>query len=232
PVNDYEKWLNQRMNVGRIGRSCFTGKRIYVPNYAIFKTLPDERVAGLDSLEALSKIEIEVNEGDGLKETSEKAQEIAYYIVEFVEGENLDVVDSSLYQNLAHSYKTIDCWNGKYIAYDFFCDKSEFIFGCYRVFSSKFCIHCYNSKNLTRCFEMESCYNCSDSMFCHNCENVRDSLFCSNVKNKRYAVLNQEVGQGEFLRIKKMLVGSVSENLEWKKSFAPDIFSVGCKPSP
>ena len=228
-VADYEEWLNQRMDVGRVGKSCLTGKRIYIPNYAVFKTFPEQRIAGLDSLRELSERKIGVGENDGLREIAKKAGEINYYIVEFIEGENVDVTDSVLYQNLAHSDKTIDCWNGKYLAYDFFSDKSEFFFGCYRVFECKFCVHCYNSKYLTRCFEMESCYNCSDSMFCHNCENVRDSLFCSNVKNKRYAVMNAEVGREAYLKLKAMLVEGIAESLEKKKRFEPDIFGVGCK---
>lgn len=229
PVVDYEEWLNERMDVGRVGKSCLTGKRIYVPNYAIFRSLPEDRVVGLESLKEVAGKKVRMDGDDCLREIANKIREIAYFVVEFIEGENSDVVDSALYQNLTHSYKTIDCWNTKYLAYDFFSDKSAYIFGCYRAFNCQFCIHCYNSKNLVRCFEMESCYNCSDSMFCHNCENVRDSLFCSNVKNMRYAVFNREVGQEEYLGVRGMLVDGIVEKLENERRFSPDIFSVGCR---
>jgi hypothetical protein len=228
PVVDYEGWLNERMDVGRVGKSCLTGKRVYIPSYAIFKSFLDERIAGLDSLRELSEKRVNVSGEMGLWDVAKKTQEIEYYIIEFSEGENLDVTDSALYQNLAHSYRTIDCWNSKYLAYDFFCDKCEYIYGCYRAFGCKFSIHCYNSKNLVRCFEMESCYNCSDSMFCHNCENVRESMFCSNVKNKKYAVMNVEVGPERYLKLKKMLVEGIAESLEKKKTFGVDVFNLGC----
>ena len=153
---------------------------------------------------------------------------IAIYITELVQGENREVHESVVYNNLHDACRVNDCFNSKHIAYNFFTDFNDHTFGAARTFYSSFCIHCYNSKNLNRAFEADACRNCSDIMFCHNCENVRDSIFCWNAKNLRYAVGNTVVGQEKFAQAKLMLAGFVLSELEPKGNLGFDIFEIGC----
>jgi len=194
--------------------------------------MPRERAAGLDSLAFLAAKKIEISEKDSMAGISRKLPGISYYVCEFSEGRNIDVEESSLYNDLSSSYRIVDCFYSKYIAYDFLCDYNEYTFGCSRTFNSKFSIHCYNSHRMNNSFEADACTNCSGVMFCHNCEHVFDSLFCSNVKNKRYAIANVEVGREKFLAAKKLLTDYVLEALAAKHSLPFDIFDFPCATIP
>jgi hypothetical protein len=105
--------------------------------------------------------------------------------------------------------------------------ESEHIFGGYfRILNCQFCINCYHPTNLKGCFEVDASHYCRDSYFCHNCENIDNGILCFNAKSLRYAVGNQEVGKGEYSRIKKMLLDRINSQLEEKNSLDFSIFSV------
>jgi hypothetical protein len=229
PIDDYGEWLLKRIPRGELHKSSLSDKQVLVPNYSVFKYVPKDKVAGLDSLLEVAKRKIEIDENDNLNKISKKLNDIAIYVTEFAEGKNTDVEDSSIYMNLYNAYKIVDCFNSKYIAYSFWIDYNEYTFGSYRSFNSKFSIHMYNSKNVTMSFEVDACKDCSYLMFSHNCENVHESLFCFNTKNKRYAIANVEVGREKYLEVKKMLVDYVLEKLEKKKYLDLDIYNIGSK---
>ncbi|HIH23141.1 TPA: hypothetical protein HA238_05415 [Candidatus Micrarchaeota archaeon] len=58
---------------------------------------------------------------------------------------------------------------------------------------------------------------------------MSNAILCFNAKNLRYAVGNVEVGREEFERIKKMLLGYVTEELRVKKTCGIDIYSISCQ---
>jgi len=225
PIEDYSIWLSSRIPKVEHVKSCISGRQLLVPNYSIFPHLPKENLVGLEDFESASKIEIKAGESDSISSISSKLASQMKFAAEFTQGENLDVIGSIIYLNLSDAYKIIDCFNSKHIAFSFFCDNCDHVFGSYKAFDSKFSIHCYNSKNLNLCFECDSCRNCSGLMFCHNCENVRDSLFCSNVKNLRYAVANQVVGREKYLELRKMLCEYVITELESKHGLDFNVFN-------
>ncbi|VVB57904.1 Uncharacterised protein [Candidatus Anstonella stagnisolia] len=231
-INDYAPWLLRRLPKGTTCKSCASERTLYVPSHSIFARVPRERAAGLDSFAALSAKKIGISENDSLGAISHKLPGISYYITELAEGRNINVEESAVYTDLFSSYRIVDCFYSKYVAYNFLTDYNESTFGCSRNFTSKFSIHCYNSKGVNLAFEADACTNCSGIMFCHNCEHVFDSLFCFNVKNKRYAVLNVEVGREEYLRVKKMLTDYILQNLEKKHSLPFDIFDFVCATVP
>src|SRR3989339_238005 len=218
PVEDYGEWLLKRIPHFEVCASSITGKKIIIPDYSVFQFIPKNKAAGLDSLEELSKRQIEIKENDTVSTLSEKLKVISVYIAEFVEGQNQDVTDSAIYNNLSTAYKIVDCFNSKYLAYSFFNDDCEYIFGTSRCFDSQFCIHAYNSRKISMCFEVDACKDCSQLMFSHNCQSVHESIFYFNAKNLRYAVCNHVVGREKYLKVKNMVVDYVLENMKKKKS--------------
>ena len=76
--------------------------------------------------------------------------------------------------------------------------------------------------------EVDSCESCSDLYYSHNCENVHDSMFCFNSKNIRNAIGNVALTTPDYMRIKKMIVQQLADELETKKDLKWDIYNVGC----
>lgn len=226
PIDDYEEWLLRRLPKGEVCDSRTSRNKVYFPNYAVFKDIPKDRLSDLSFLKELGERKISLSPEDRLKEISQKLERNSLFIVEFVSGKNQDVVDSTIYQNLYHAYKIVDCFDSKYIAYTFWVDNNEYLFGSKRTFNSKFSIHVYNSRKIMTSFEIDSCTNCSSSMFLHNCENVHDSLFCFNSKNLRYAIANQVVGREIYLEVRKMLSDKILQDLSKKGYFDLDIFNI------
>ena len=219
------EWLGMRIPTVLKAKSSVSLKQLLIPNYSVFPHLPKNKLAGLEHFPKAETQHISADKLGSISSISNELKEKITYISEFVQGENLGVEGSIIYLNISNAYKIIDTFNSKHIAFTFFCDNSDHLFGCYKTFDSKFSIHCYNSRNLNLCFECDACRNCSNSMFCHNCENVHDSLFCSNAKNLRYAVANVVVGRDKFLEMRKMLVDHISAELMGKGKLDFDIFN-------
>ncbi len=229
PLADYEEWLSKRIPKGKNCKSAIGNKQIYLADYSIFGKIPDYAVAGADSIPILSKKHLEISETETIASMAKRLKDITPLVVEFAEGQNKDIQESSIYLDLHFAYKSLDCFHSKYLAYSFWTDVCDHLFGAARSFNSSFSINCFKSFQVMRSFEVDSCKNCSDVMFCHNCDNVRDSLFCFNVKNKRYAVGNVEVGKETYLRTKEVLVKYILQELEKKHYLEMDIYNIGCK---
>ncbi len=227
-LEKHSEWLSRKVPPGDICNSAIGGKEIYVPRYAAFKEIPRRLSAGKEAYAELSARKIALEDADGVGSISRKLKSIAMFITEFEHGTNLEVQGSTIYLNLMHAYKIVDCFESKHIAYSFFSDNCDHVFGMSKCFNCNFSINCQDSGDLKRCFEADFSKNCSDLLFCHNCENVRDSMFCFNAKSKRYAVANVEVGKEEYLRLKAMLVKHVLGQLEKHKGLKIDIYNVGC----
>jgi hypothetical protein len=229
PLEDYEDWLTHRIPEGRNLKSATSKKMLYVPGYAIFRYIPKGAAADLKAMATLSKKQMALGGDENLRNIAGKLKEIAVYVTEFVEGENLDVTDSTIYMNLCHAYKTVDCFHTKYAAYSFWSDYGDHTFAVSKSFNCKFSVKCYDSGNIIRSLEVDFSKNCSDVMFCHNCDNVRDSLFCFNTKNLKYAVGNVEIGKEAFMEVKKKFVSYALAKLEKEKRLDFDIYDIGCR---
>ena len=226
-LRDYEKWLLRNTPGHRILKSADSGKTIILSEISVFREIPEEIISGMDSEELNSKKTYGLNQdffgmAEGLKGKVK-------LITELKEGNNHRDIESNIYMNDSYVYRTNHSYDVKFCAYSTWSSLSENMFGCYRAINSRFSVNCYNSTKLTRCFEMDSCYDCSDSMFCHNCENVNESLFCFNAKNLRWAVGNTVVGKEEFLRIRKIVLDHVLEELEGKGDCEMDVYNIGSK---
>ncbi|VVC04185.1 Uncharacterised protein [Candidatus Bilamarchaeum dharawalense] len=121
-----------------------------------------------------------------------------------------------------------DLYGGiKNVAYSNYTMYSQNMFGCHNTPYSQFCIHTYNSVKVTRAFEVDGCYHSSDILFCHNSEGLTDCMFCFNVKNKRYAIGNIEVGREQYMRVKKILLQTITSQLMKTRALDFDIYSIG-----
>jgi hypothetical protein len=158
------------------------------------------------------------------------AEEIAKKMsitMEMVEGESKEVPE------VTQAIDSVECWSewdatsSSRSACSTAAIQSKYIFGgFFRILDSEFCINCYDVVEARRCFEVDSSSKCTDCYFCHNIEGCESCILCSNIKGKRYAVLNQEVGKEEFLRIKKMLLDYINKELDSKNGTEKSIFSL------
>lgn len=58
---------------------------------------------------------------------------------------------------------------------------------------------------------------CVDSMYLFNCVNVKDSIGCVGLKNKQYCVLNRQLTEEEYEKVKTALMGVFLEaDYNWK----------------
>ena len=228
-ISDYGEWLVKDQIDFEMVDSSTSKKKLVLPTHSIFAFIPKNRMADLDSFEELSSRKIKLDSTDTLSSISKKMGGISNFVIEFSEGTNINVKDSTIYCSLSNAYKVADCFYCKYIAYNFFTDDNEYTFGTSQTFDSKFCIRAFRSRRITLGFEVDSCRDCSNVMFCHNCENLENAIFCSNVKGLRYAVGNVEVGKEKFLQIKSELQKKIASELEKDKKLALSIFSLGCR---
>ncbi|HQT44590.1 MAG TPA: hypothetical protein PLO51_01310, partial [Candidatus Micrarchaeota archaeon] len=222
----YKPWLTGRMPQGEKRKSVFSGREIYVGNYAKYMEIPKNRTVLED--EALKYVEVAPPvpgiESITLSNAHEFISAIAYMSLDYHDGTNTNVIDCMAYAYSTNAIECAPCVQIKDSAYNFWPRTSEHAFGCGVLFDSSFCIHCYQSVKLTRCFEVDSSRDCADLYFCHNCENVHDSMFCFNVKNMKYAIGNVEVGREKYLELKASLLARIAPELALKKSLATGIY--------
>ncbi|MFA5050227.1 MAG: hypothetical protein WC501_04435 [Candidatus Micrarchaeia archaeon] len=224
PLDDYSKWLEKRIPKAKNYKSALSTSEVQIRDYYFFNKIPKDRVAVFEELNALGNKKINIDDGMHLKRLKEQIRDVAYFVPDFKQGKNINVIKTTAHINCINVYNAFDTFWLKNSAY-VFSAFGEGLFGSYRLLDSKFCIHCYNVANITSCFEVDSAKNCSNSMFCHNAENLHDCLFCFNSKNLKYAIGNLEVGREKYLEIKKELVDRILENLDNKRDFEIDIYN-------
>lgn len=228
PIEKYMEWLGLRIPQGKKVKSAFGGGETYVPDYSLFKHIPKARVVSMEDLQKAKEMKIKLDGNPSLDELVAKASKVAYFVPNFVEGNNINVRDTAVYLDCINVRDSFDIFSTKNGVSSFSTIDSENLFGCYRIGYSKFCMHCYNSLNLSVCFEIDHGKGCSRSMFCHNVENVHDSLFCFNTKNKTYAVGNVEVGKEAFTKFRDMVNAWILSGLEEKGKLNWDIYNILC----
>ena len=231
-IDIYSKWLKERVQPYAVCKSALSAKSITLSQYGPFKFMPKDRLLTQAEANAFGeqvRMSVEDTKVLTLDNASRKIGMLAYLNGEVIDGDITNVWESSSIQDCSNTYCSSAVVHSKYIAYCFWPRSSSYMFGCDSVFDSSFCLKCYRSQNLNRCFECDACSSCADCLFCHNCENVENGLFCFNAKGLRYAVGNVEVGREEFMRIKKMVLENLANELEKKKEIRMSVFSLGSR---
>lgn len=203
------------------------GNPSYKVGLPVMRDIPADRLVSLEESKkcAQMKISIKENEQPSLNELLLRVGKIAYFAVEFLDGQNINCADTPDIFTGSNIYKCWDSTNSKNSAYTSAAIESEHIFGGYlRMLHSAFCINCFDSTKLRNSFEVDSTYSSSNAYFCHNCENVQNAILCFNAKSLNYAVLNTPVSKEEFERVKKMLLSYVNKELAEKGECSRNIF--------
>ncbi len=222
-LDRFGKWLFSGMPGWREVKT--KSGQVIVPCYAVFPGLPDSKVALMKNIEEVGGILLDIKSTPSAESLSCQMGRKGKFIVDLAEGENFDVDKCSIYKNLSAAHMSLDCFYSKYLAYSWFCDNNDHIFGCQFTFFSSFSIKCYHSSHLQRCFEMDSCSKCSDSYFCHDCENLQNCMFCFNVNNLRYAVANVVVGKEKFESLKKQVLARTVRELKEKAAASLSVYN-------
>ncbi len=222
----YEEWITKRIPKINEYSSSLSNAKTYMPEHYFFKEIPREKLAAFEDLkkaseQKVSPISLEAPFKDFLKEVSK----ISIFIPDFVEGNNMNISETTVYLDSINLFRCFDMFGCKSCAYTFSAF-GEGLFGCYRILNSKFLVHCYNIENVTACFEMDNARNCSNSFFCHNVENVHESMFCFNTKSKRCAIGNVEVGREKYTEMRNLLMNKLLPELESKKNLELDIYNL------
>ena len=232
-IDSYADWLYRHAHQLEMVKSAASGKIMpFLPYITALLELPKDRMLTME--EALwlgenSAISAEDAKSISMGNAHEKIGKLAYFSVEFREGNNPCITDClmSLYSSCC--YRTSAMVYAKHCACGMWPRSSEHCFGFDTLWDCSFCIKCYHSVKLTRCFECDSCHSCSDCYFCHNCENLSNCLFCFNVKNKQYAIGNVEVGRERYAQAKKMVLSEIAAKIEKGHDLKIDIYNIGSK---
>lgn len=227
-LKQYEGWFAKTTARGEICPAA-GGEQLFVPDYSIFAGLPKGAIAGTGSFNRLSQLKIKAGQEDGVSSISKKLPEIAQYIVDFSEGKNSDVSESTIYSDVFNGYRLVDCSKSKNVAFCFWSSACESSFGVAKSAKCSFSMNVYQSIDITRSFEVDFSKNCSGVMFCHNCYNVHDSLFCFSSENIRYAICNVEVGREKFMEWKAKLSEYIVAELEKRHALSLSVYNMGCK---
>ncbi|VVB99840.1 Uncharacterised protein [uncultured archaeon] len=231
-IKRFREWMLRRTIPMRKVKGAFGIPTYKVDGLPVIRDIPADRLVTLEEGMELSKKPIAIKKGETLPlaEALSRVSRVAYFSVEFVDGQNDNCVDTPSIFTGSNTYHVWDTTESKRSAYSAGVIRSEGIFGGYlRALQSQFCINCFDPTNLKRCFEVDSSYSCSDCYFCHNCENVSDSMFCSNLKAARYAICNTVVGKEEYLRVKAVLLSYINAQLEKNGSLSESIFNIPSK---
>jgi len=227
PIGRYVPFLQQRALPVRRLRGRF-GSHTYRPELPIVKDLPCSFLCTRE--EALKNSGALVQEGTlglPIQKLALAVSRKACTTMDMVEGESREVPEVTQAIDSTESWSEWDATASTRSACSTGVIQSKYIFGGYfRILDSEFCVNCYDIVEAKRCFEVDSSSKCSDCYFCHNVEGCQDCILCFSLKGKRYAVLNQEVGKEEFLRVKKMLLDYVNVELDSKKRIGKSIFAL------
>ncbi|MFA6328201.1 MAG: hypothetical protein WCY41_02030 [Candidatus Micrarchaeia archaeon] len=228
----FKGWL-VRHNLGiRKVQSALGSGEIPAASYENLLALPDSRYVNIGEARCLSKL-LSLGEKEAesltLSNAGKTLGKIAYVSPQFHEGTILNVSGSPIIMSSSDCEGVHGCIYMKRSAYSTWGRDSEHLFGSAFVLDSGFCIKCYNSFKIQNCFEVDSARLSTGCYFCHNIENCHDAIFCSNAKNLRYAVCNKEVGRGEFMRVKALLLARVNDEIGKTGGCRMDVYSIGEK---
>ena len=224
----YGGWLLQHVPGRCIMRKSKTsGRDVFVPSLQFFEGM-GKNVVTVDEAIPLGERHISEQEAHSLRlaNASKLLSQVKTTTPEIIDRQNFGTEQSACYGPTQYCFQVTFCWWSKYIAYSFWSRTSDSLFGCSLLTDCSFCIKCHSSTKLTRCFEVNDSNTCADCYFCHNSENLQDCMFCFNAKGKRYAIGNVEVGREAYVKVKKLVVGSILCELERSHSLCYDIYNV------
>lgn len=108
--------------------------------------------------------------------------------------------DSSNLKNCGYIYDSDfmeNCWD---------CSgRSYKCVDCYECIDSAESNNCFNCNNVTKCFDCEHCYWCVN---CHDC------IGCVMLKDKSYCILNRQLDQNTYQRVRQLLKQNINLDLE------------------
>jgi len=229
PIDKYEKFLGGDIERIKTGTTVF-GNKICYSDYYWSKYVPKHRMIHRKEAIETAKLHINLEEDEEvtLDNILGKVSSIAFYPINFVEGNSKNNLQVPMQYRATDSYKMSDCTISKKCAYCIHAQNCDSIFGSgiFMVHSS-FCIRCQDCFKNHACMEMDSCKSCTRSMFCHNCENLQDCMFCFNTKNKRYAIGNVELGRKRYMEIREMVIRELLKRLEENGTMGFGICNMG-----
>ncbi|PIT84958.1 hypothetical protein COU37_00340 [Candidatus Micrarchaeota archaeon CG10_big_fil_rev_8_21_14_0_10_45_29] len=228
PVKNYRKFLTKRSDAVQIIKTIFGSEGLY-SKYSWYRAVPHERAITMAEAREMESRHITLSESENLGSILKKCEAIAFYAVDFKEGQNTNNSYTQVEFNAINSYMCGDVTYSKNAAFDTMAFHSEAVFGCFRAIHSKYSIRCHDCFQLTACMDMDSCSYCSNSMFCHNCENLENCMFCFNAKSLKYAIGNVEVGKEKYAEIKKKICDEILAQIEKNGDLGFDICDLGCK---
>ena len=229
-IEKYGEWLSREGALFEEGKSCVSGRRLAIPDYALFFKFPRDRLICQEEADAAGE-KLKLPEGEvaqlGLANAGKLLSRIAYFCPDWQVGTNKNNIDCPTAIDSANCYRNVINIKAKSCAYNFWPRNSETIFGSYACgISSSFCLKCYFSKNLSRCFEVDAGRNCTDCYYCHNVENCRECVLCFNVKNLKYAVGNFELPKEEYFAVKARVLAEINSQLDKSDAVSQRVFSL------
>lgn len=229
-IDSFAPWLSRQGALFEEGKSCASGKRLAIPDYALFFKFPRDRLLSQAEADAAGeKLKLSEKEAEELQlgNAGKLLNGIAYFCPDWQVGTNKNNIDCPTAIDSANCYRNVINIKAKGCAYNFWPRNSETIFGSYACgISSSFCLKCYFSKNLSRCFEVDAGRNCTDCYYCHNVENCHECILCFNVKNLKCAVGNHELPKEEYMKIKGRMLSEINSQLDARKAVRQRVFSL------
>jgi len=224
-IGQYAPYLQERALPVESLKGKF-GSKTYRPKLPLVADLPSAILCTRgEAMKENSPLVAEETLSLPLQKLAAETAKKASMTMEMVEGESREVPEVTQAIDSTESWSEWDATTSSRSACSTGVIQSKYIFGGYfRILDSEFCVNCYDVVEAKRCFEVDSSSKCIDCYFCHNVEGCESCILCFNLKGKRYAVLNQEVGREEFLRVKKMLLEYVNAGLDGKRKIGRSIF--------
>jgi hypothetical protein len=229
PIKKYEKFLTGRVEGIGKAKSPF-GNDVFHSRYFWAANAPKERmITSEEGMEAAkARIKESELEGADLERLLAALSAIAFYPVQFREGNNRNNSECPIMYHSTDCYRISDATYSKKCAYDIHATNCEAVFGSGILMTdSSFSLRCHDCVKVGACMDMDSCKNCFRCLFCHNCEGLSDCMFCFNAKNLKYAIGNAELGREKFMEMKKKVLEWLVAELEEKKGLRYGIYNIG-----
>ncbi len=130
------------------------------------------------------------------------------------------IIDST---SVLNSSKIVE---GKYIAYSYLLQKSEYTFGSTSSGESSHIVRCFYNNTLRRCFECSTSVGSSDCYFVYNLLHCSDCMFSFNLRAKRYMIGNVQLDSSSYLKLKSKIISEISDDLKRKKKLDFSIIDI------
>jgi hypothetical protein len=233
PLKKFKKFLMGNVEEIKKTKSPF-GNDVLYSRYFWAQNAPKERMITTGEAQDAAKARIDERalEDASLGKMLSAITAIAYYPVQFEEGQSRNGIECEMMYYSSDCYRISDPTYSKKCAYCTHVTNCEAVFGSGILMTdSSFSLRCNDCMKVSLCMDMDGCKSCHRCMFCHNCEGLSDCMFCFNVKNLKYAVGNVEVGREEYMRIRQKVVDELLARLQKTGDIGIGICSIGARKS-